>query len=163
MEDEITEQSPFLQGAPAHWAARIVRTEAMGAYGRASWESIREADDELEDMVKIISATFDDRTASDSYATHGQCRRPDQAFQTWYGFMQHPPDRPNDRGVVVPHRVSWKIPPYLAPRERAETLRVWKEEGHKKSMPPIPLITTVDFGLFGREQPKRLPGAEVDE
>jgi hypothetical protein len=163
MEDEITEQSPFLQRAPAYWAARIVRTEAMGAYNRAGWESIREADEQLEDMVKFLSATFDDRTGADSYAVHGQCRRPDQAFQSWFGFYQHPPNRPNDREVVVPHRIAWKIPPYLEPMEKAETLRRWKEEGNKKAMPPIPPITTVPFGEFGRASPKQLPGGEVDE
>jgi hypothetical protein len=157
MEAEITEQSPFLQGQPAWWATRIVRTEAMSAYNAAGWESIREADDQLEDMVKFLAATFDDRTGADSYAVHGQCRRPEQAFQSWYGFYQHPPNRPNDREIVVPHRISWKIPPYLAARSDEEVARVWKLEGNKKGVPPRPPITTVEFSLFGKEPEKKLP------
>lgn len=160
MQDAITAKSPFLQGAPASWAERIVRTELMGAYGRASWESAREADEQLGDMVKILSATFDDRTAADSYAVHGQIRRVEEAFATWYGLMQHPPARPNDREIVVPHRVSWPIPKYLAWRSDGEIKARWKAEGRKGSPPGRPLMTTVDLSLFGKEseEPKEKRG-----
>lgn len=93
MREDITAQSPFLQGAPKYWAERIVRTEIMGAFNRGAFEATREADEELGDVVKILSANFDDRTASDSYAVHGQIRRPTEAFETWTGLMQHPPAR----------------------------------------------------------------------
>lgn len=118
---ELVSKSPFLQGAPASWAERIVRTETMSVYGRASWESMREADDQLGDMVKILSAVVDDRTGPDSLNTTGEVRRPDEAFEyvDYRGahvFFMHPPDRPNDRSVVVPHRLSWgQPPPYLQP------------------------------------------------
>ncbi|MBU6429312.1 MAG: hypothetical protein KGR26_09900, partial [Cyanobacteria bacterium REEB65] len=152
---ELVEQSPFLQGMPGHWAERIVRTETMGVQNRASYESIREAGEQLGDMVKILSATFDDRTAADSYAVHGQIRRPEEAFQSWFGFYQHPPNRPNDREVVVPHRISWPIPPYLAWKTDAEIHARWAQEGRKGQVPPRPKMTTVPLEQFGKEpEPK---------
>jgi hypothetical protein len=126
--DELTSKSPFLEGAPRSWAERIVRTETMGAYNRAGWETIRAADDELGDMVKILSAVFDDRTGWDSYQVHGQIRRPDEAFAWKGGAYQAPPNRPNDREVVVPHRISWPIPEELAWRGDGEVQAAWKRE-----------------------------------
>jgi len=156
MKAEIIGGSPFLQQAPAHWAERIVRTELMGAYNRASWEANREADDQLGDMVKILSATFDDRTAADSYAVHGQIRRPDEAFQSWFGLYQHPPNRPNDREIVVPHRISWPLPPYLKWREDAEIAERWTKEKRKGAVPPRPKMTTVTMSSFGQARPPKM-------
>ena len=62
MRDDLRKKSPFLMGKPAWWAQRIVRTELMGAAGRGAWEASREADEQLGDVVKIISSVFDDRT-----------------------------------------------------------------------------------------------------
>jgi hypothetical protein len=160
MESDLITKSPFLEGKPNSWAKRIVRTEVMGAYARSSWEAIREVDDQLGDMVKILVATFDDRTGSDSYAVHGQCRRPEEAFQSWYGYYQHPPNRPNDREIVVPHRISWPIPPMMRPVPASATHARWRLEGHKKPMPPIPLITTVPFNRFGKTSPPKLDREE---
>ena len=143
---------------PAMWAERIVRTESMAMYNRASWESNREAQEQLEDMVKILSATFDDRTASDSYACHGQIRRPDEAFETWFGLMQHPPNRPNDREIVVPHRISWPLPASLRWRTQEEIAARWAREHpppkrptgrERPKMPPRPTMTTIPLERFG--------------
>jgi hypothetical protein len=142
--------SPFLEQAPAHWAERIVRTEAMNGSNRAIWEANKAANDQLGDVVKFLSATFDDRTAADSYAVHGQCRRPGEAFDTWQGPVQHPPARPNDRELVVTHRTSWPIPAELAPRSSAEVTSRWLAEGRKGAHPPIPRITSVPFEQFGQ-------------
>lgn len=150
---DIVSKSPFLQQKPGFWAERIVRTELMGAYNRAGWEANREADDQLGDMVKILSATFDDRTGSDSFAVHGQVRLPDEAFESWFGLYQHPPNRPNDREIVVPHRISWPIPKYLRPKTDAEVSARWVKEKRKGAPPPRPQITTVAFSRFGRERP----------
>jgi hypothetical protein len=146
----IIEKSPFLQGKPVSWAERIVRTEAMGAYNRAGFEATREADEQLGDIVKILSATFDDRTAADSYAVHGEIRRPEEAFQTWFGLMQHPPARPNDREIVVPHRIAWPIPAFLQWRSPGEIAARWTHERRKGPVPPRPKMTTVPISKFGR-------------
>lgn len=150
MRADITAESPFLQGAPAFWAERIVRTETMGAYNRAGWEANREADEQLGDIVKILAATFDDRTSADSYAVHGQIRLPDEAFASWFGLYQHPPNRPNDREIVVPHRRAWVLPPYLKWKTDAQIAARWRQEGRKMAVPPRPLMTTVDVLGFGR-------------
>ena len=126
----------------------------MGAYNRASWEGMREADDQLGDMVKILAATFDDRTGWDSYQVHGQIRLPDEAFE-WnapsgsYSFM-HPPNRPNDREVVVPHRIAWVIPSYLEQLSDGEVLDAWLREKRKGTLPDRPTMTTVPLSLFGK-------------
>jgi hypothetical protein len=147
---ELIDNSPFLQGAPRFWAERIIRTETMTAYNRAGWETIREADDELGDMTKILSATFDNRTGWDSYQVHGQIRRPDEAFQWAGGFYQHPANRPNDREVVVPHRISWPIPNELTWRSDAEVVAAWQRDRRKGAPPPRPKMTTIDLKRFGR-------------
>lgn len=144
--DDLVKASPFLQAAPAHWAERIVRTESMAASNAASQASIEEADRQLEgEMLKILSATFDSRTAADSYAVHGQIRRPGEPFDTWYGPMMAPPARPNDREVVVPHRIGWPLPAGLKPRGAGEVAARWRAEGRKGSPPPRPLLSTVDL------------------
>ncbi len=150
MRDAITEASPFLEGQPAYWAERIVRTEVMGGYNRAGWEATRAADDELGDMVKILCATFDDRTGWDSYQVHGQIRLPDQAFEWAEGAYQHPPNRPNDREVVVPHRIAWPIPPNLMPVGDDAVAAVYARQRKTGGPGPRPLMTTVDLGRFGQ-------------
>jgi hypothetical protein len=149
--DSLVKESPFLQGVAQHWAERIVRTELMGAYNRAGWEATKAANDELGDMVKILAATFDDRTGADSYAIHGQIRRPDEPFEWWGGKYMHPPNRPNDREVVVPHRIVWPIPEYLQWRTDGEVRQRWKMAGRKGSPPRRPRMTTVPLSKFGRE------------
>jgi hypothetical protein len=146
---QLVEASPFLQGKPAFWAERIARTEMIGASNRAQWEANREADDQLGDMCKILAATFDDRTAADSFAVHGEIRRPDEPFETWYGLMQHPPARPNDREIIVPHRISWPIPEYLNWIDDGRIAMRWRAEGRRAAMPPRPTMTTIPLDLFG--------------
>lgn len=151
----LIERSPFLAGMPRHWAERVVRTEVMGASNRAAWEATRAADDELGDLCKILSATFDNRTGADSYAVHGQIRRVDEPFEWWGGLFQHPPARPNDREVVVPHRIVWEIPSYLAWKSDGEVSARWRFEGRKGGPPGRPKMTTIDLVLFGKPQEKK--------
>lgn len=150
--EAIIGRSGFLQQAPLHWAERIVRTETMAMHGRAALETIAEAQAELPDMVKILSATFDTRTAADSYANHGQIRRPKEAFDTWFGSMMAPPNRPNDREVVVPHRIAWPIPKALEWKSDGDVRARWASEGRKGAPPPRPRMTTVDLDLFGADE-----------
>lgn len=151
MRDELVSSSPFLQGAPASWAERILRTEVHAAYNRAGWESVRRADTQLGDMVKILAATFDDRTSWDSYQVHGQIRRPQEAFEGAFGSYQHPPNRPNDRETVVPHRISWALPDSLEPKTDDEVEERYHEENPKGPGPgPRPNMSTIDRALFGK-------------
>lgn len=149
---DLVDSSPFLTKAPAHWAERIVRTETSNAYNASAYGSAKEANEQVGgDMVKILSATFDDRTAADSFAVHGQIRELDEPFETWQGPVMYPPARPNDREVVVAHRKAWPIPPELAFRSPDQVEERWIAEGRKGPHPPIPLRTTVDLDVFGKE------------
>lgn len=151
MRQDITGESPFLQGSPRFWGERIVRTEVMASYNKGSWETIRGADDELGDMVKVLVATFDDRTSWDSFAVHGQMRRPDEPFE-WYDYRgrllqyQAPPNRPNDRETVVPHRLSWPIPDGMRPLPSSAYIARWVAERHKGPPPPRARMTTITPG-----------------
>lgn len=149
--NQLVRESPFLQGAPKSWAERILRTEVMGAMNASGEETIKQAEEEIGGMVKILVATFDDRTAADSYAVHGQIRRPDEPFDTWQGPVMHPPARPNDRETVVPHSMDWPIPVYLEPKSDGEVAERWAFEKRKGAMPPRPLLSTVPLDQFGRE------------
>jgi hypothetical protein len=134
--DELVEASPFLQGAPASWAERIVRTELHGASNRAAHETHVQANDLLGDVVRIVSATFDNRTSWDSYNVHGEVRRTNEAFEYVTAKGEHqlfltPPNRPNDREVVLAHRLSWPVPKALLPKGTGEVQRRCQAEGVK--------------------------------
>ena len=143
MREDITRRSPFLQGKPSYWAHRIVRTEVMAAHNSSAHHSIVKAKEQLPDMLKILSETFDDRTAADSYADHGQVRRPEEEFENWYGTFPYPPGRPNDRAVVVPHRARWPLPDELQPMSDDEIDEAWAREKRKGDPPERPLMSTV--------------------
>lgn len=159
----IVDRSPFLQGAPAHWAERIVRTELANASNAAAQATIAGAAKAFDDMAKILAATFDARTASDSFACHGQIRRPSEPFDTWQGKVMHPPARPNDREVVVPHRLAWPIPPELAPRSAGDVLARWRAEGRKGSPPPRPRLSTIPAKELASAKVPRLGSVDDEE
>ena len=150
--DDLTDNSPFLQGNPRFWAERIARTESMNAYNTAGWESMRAVEDQTdEDMLKILCATFDDRTAADSHQVHGQVRRMDEPFEVidYKGnshFYMNPPGRPNDREVTVAWNPSWgAIPDELLPLSDDEVDAAFEEEIPAKASPPErPDMTTLD-------------------
>ena len=143
--DKLVEQSPFLQGKPAHWAERIARNECMFVANVANHTAIEQAAEQFDDMVKILFCPMDSRTGSDSIAVHGQVRRISQPFDTWFGPRMNPPDRPNDRATVLPARLSWSIPPSLKPLPDSAVLARWRLEGRKGAPPPRPLLSTVDL------------------
>lgn len=151
VKNQLVSGSPFLQSAPEHWAERIVRTELMGAHNMAGFLATQEIHAQTGGtMIRILCATFDDRTASDSYAVHGQIRRMDEPFESWFGSYMTPPNRPNDREVVVPHSIEWKIPENLHPKSDAEVTARWRQENRKGSPPPRPLMSTVPADSIGK-------------
>ena len=155
----LVDGSEFLKGAPMHWAERIVRTETMSAHNRAAYDAQAEIGDQIGGgMVRILCATFDSRTSADSYAVHGQIRRMNEPFQDWTHSYMTPPNRPNDREVVVPHLLGLPIPAELKPKSDASVASVWSAEGRKGSPPKRPLMSTVSQEeLAGKTQPKPKP------
>lgn len=94
-------------------AERIVRTELAYSYGVAKQRTMVEMrDNDMPDLQKKLIATFDNRTGEDSKKLHGQVQNVDQPF-VWVKpsgerieYMA-PPNRPNDREIVIPWRPGW--------------------------------------------------------
>lgn len=113
-------------------AERLVRTEYAFAAGRSARAAADEQAEELDgDMwsrwtehVSDEGMPLDDRVGVDSEAMHGQVAPPGEPFtqpptnrqgdevgdslvgREWLS----PPNRPNDRAVLVPWRASWGVP-----------------------------------------------------
>ena len=89
---------------------RITRSESSAVYNGTRLEAMMVEDRPGDRMMKMLSATFDDKTAADSVVLHGQKRLVSRPFEDpTQGGKEYmaPPNRPNDREVVVPWRESW--------------------------------------------------------
>ena len=148
----LTMDSEWLQQAGLSWAERILRTEVAGAINRAAHDTMRQAEEELGPMLRILCAVFDDRTSWDSIQVHGMVRRMDEPFEDGMGRVyMSPPNRPNDRECVVPHMQDWPLPAELLPRSDDEVQEAWVRqtrskkhpEGRPGGPPPRPLMSTV--------------------
>lgn len=164
--EDLIEKSEFLKGAPRHWADRIIRTEVAAAYNRGGWESNKIANEMLGDVVKIVVATFDSRTGADSYNVHGQIRRPDEPFEyiNYKGeteLFQAPPNRPNDREVVVTWRLSWGEPPEsMQPLDDSEVESAYAEQ--KLTFHGRPNMSTLPEDAFEVAKAESLEEAEEE-
>lgn len=124
-----------------YWAERIVRTEtshSLNAANLATMNGMRNTD--FPDMQKKILAHFDNRTAPDSVAVHGQVRPMDGYFMDGAGRQYlHPPGRPNDRETVVPWRPHWGSleatdPPPPAEQAEAQAEASGATERHQRKV-----------------------------
>lgn len=93
---------------------RIVRTELHNVYNGGKLNGMQElSDNELPDLMKSLMHPMDGRTGKDSVyaATLGLVAALDEPFRyTWKNIdreFMHPPDRPNDRSIMVPYRPVW--------------------------------------------------------
>lgn len=93
----------------AQWKVdRILVTETSAAYNGTTLAALLEEDDPAAPMLKKLVATFDQRTAWDSVALHGQVRRVSEPFKDPKGRLyMAPPNRPHDREIVIGWRASW--------------------------------------------------------
>lgn len=148
----LVADSQWLQGNPLSWAERILRTETMAASNRATHEVMRQTEVEVGETLRVLIASFDDRTGWDSYQVHGMIRRMDEPFEDGMGNVyMTPPNRPNDREVVVPHLIEWPITEGMMPRSDDEVQEAWVRqtrskkhpEGRPGGPPPRPLMSTV--------------------
>lgn len=95
---------------------RIVRTELHNIYNVGKLNGMRELggeDGDIPDLLKTLMHPMDARTGDDSKALAAEhpAIALDQPFvQVWknqtFVFMT-PPNRPNDRAVMVPYRTEW--------------------------------------------------------
>lgn len=110
---------------------RIARTELHNIYSTAKLNGIRQAAGDVPQMKKTLFHPKDSRTASDSMFLIKHWRRmikaPNEPFDYWWSskgggsfegpgdstskwyhrVFQNPPDRPNDRAILVPYQDSW--------------------------------------------------------
>lgn len=92
---------------------RIIRTELHNVFNLGKLNAMEEVNDDVEDMLKTLMHPMDARTGKDSkYAARLKLVAAlDEPFEySWEGvtrtFMS-PPDRPNDRAILVPYRKEW--------------------------------------------------------
>jgi hypothetical protein len=114
--DLVMKKGGILDGE--RWKAeRIVRTETSYAHGSTKFRTMKQNQEDLGiEMHKRLIATFDDRTGDDSFLVHGQTVPVDQPFRwkhkrrgVWVvDEYMHPPNRPNDREVVIPWDPKWE-------------------------------------------------------
>jgi hypothetical protein len=114
---------------------RIVRTELAYSASASARAAIEEQSEDLDgdlwmrwtEHVSDEGSPYDDRVGVDSLAMHGQVAPPGGYFtqpasapggdpvpeglvlRTW----AHPPNRPNDRGVLAPWRAHWGVPGWI--------------------------------------------------
>lgn len=119
--DTVADAVDRVQGAIAdeRWRAeRIVRTEMSYSFGVTKQASMGVVAQEVPRLRKRLVATHDDRTGEDSIELDGQTVDWDKPF-VWYVknskgiptgrvvYYMQPPNRPNDREVVIPWRDGW--------------------------------------------------------
>lgn len=113
----------FFQGS--EWQVRrVVRTELHHVYGLGKLHGLKQVKaDYLPDMKKALYHPMDSRTGQDSIelAEQNPIMDLDKPFKQSYtpiyksgkrGKTQHyvfmsPPDRPNDRAILIPYRAAW--------------------------------------------------------
>lgn len=112
--EEVTQRIGKFFVAEEWKLRRIVRTELHNIYNMGKINGMQElADDTVPDLMKALMHPMDQRTGKDSIyaATLNLVAEIDEPFSyqwggRWRVFMA-PPDRPNDRSILVPYRREW--------------------------------------------------------
>lgn len=88
---------------------RIVRNEVSTIYNSTTMAALLEEDEPDDPMLKKLVALWDNVTAKDSKILHGQTRRVRELFTDVVNGRQFdaPPNRPNDREIVIGWRKSY--------------------------------------------------------
>lgn len=139
-------------------AERIVRTEMAYSMNATKHEATVRVRDELGDQTmrkKLIETLTDERPGDDSFLVHGQTVELDKPF-VWMrrvkggGYVREeymfPPNRPNDRAVVIPWSLEWEETELEKPLTLAELRTApptrWRKKvgvkippGHKPGLP----------------------------
>lgn len=90
---------------------RTTITETSAAYNGTILETLREEDEPDDQVYKRLVATFDRRTGRDSMLLHGQTKPINEPFYDSFRGREymHPPNRPNDREIIVGWRARWGV------------------------------------------------------
>ena len=129
---DLIETAESVVEAEAWRLERLVRTETSFAFNQAAFDALNElsGDPDFKGMYgrwteminDITGRPFDNKVAKDSIALHGQLARPGKEFRmppsadvgkyrdlAWL----HPPNRCNDRAILVPWSRDFGIPGYI--------------------------------------------------
>ena len=128
-------------------AERIVRTESAYAHGNSKFQAMKRTQEDLGIVLhKRLISTFDDRTGDDSFLQHGQTVPVDKPFSwkhkkggAWVvTTYMHPPNRPNDREVVIPWDPEWDETAQEKPLTKSELNSARPTRWRKKAGVEIP-------------------------
>jgi hypothetical protein len=88
---------------------RIIRNEVATIYSSTTMAALLEEDEPDDPMLKKLVALWDKVTGLDSKLLHGQTRRVQDLFTDAVHGKEFdaPPNRPNDREIVIGWRASW--------------------------------------------------------
>lgn len=107
---------------------RLVRTELHNIYNIGKLDGMRELKEEdIPDLKKALMHPMDHRTGEDSkkLAVLNPIIPIDEPFEyEWQGEIRRfmaPPDRPNDRAILVPFREGWREPGGFVPLNRKKS------------------------------------------
>jgi len=115
---------------------RVVRTTANSLFNNAQTVLLEDLANEPEfagvrsRWTELVSDStglpLDNRVGLDSMALHGQVARPGRLFvmppdapvksSLIGGSWSHPPNRPNDRAIILPWMPGWNVPTYTMER-----------------------------------------------
>jgi hypothetical protein len=109
----VSDIGRFFQGE--EWKLRrIVRTELHNVYNYSKMRSMQDlSTEQIPDLKKSLMHPIDDRTGDDSkiLANQNPIVDIDEPFRFNYKGNERvflfPPDRPNDRAILVPFRDDW--------------------------------------------------------
>lgn len=145
-----------------YWAERIIRTETAYAFNGAKLEQLRQMKRDGLHVKKKICAHFDNRTAPDSIAVHGQVRELEATFLDGAGrqYLQ-PPGRPNDRETILPWFDDWAEVPSTEPPNPDELAEA--EALAKPTPKGAPLVPRTTEELHQLEQEARAAAVELEQ
>lgn len=102
--ERVWESTRHVVGDRQWMVDRIVRTEISAVANATTLAALHAEDDDPEDpMLKRLVATWDQVTARDSQMLHGQTKKLGEPFYDAYHGIEYqaPPNRPNDREIIV--------------------------------------------------------------
>ncbi len=112
-QDEVVARIASKFGGEEWQLARIVRTELHNVVNLGKIKSMEELQEDIPDLLKTLMHPMDSRTGADSKfaASLKLVEKIEDPFEyTWKKLTRvfmAPPDRPNDRSVIVPYRKEW--------------------------------------------------------
>lgn len=109
--DELESNMRHVAGGLKWKVMRTAVTETSAAYNGTILATLEEEDEPDDPVYKRLVATFDRRTGKDSILLHGQTKEVREPFYdpVRSRYYMAPPNRPNDREIIVGWRRRWGV------------------------------------------------------